>query len=104
MQKLKSAFAIFILSVFLLSYLAREMHNFSHIHDNFCTSAEGHFHPLKPHCYLCDLTNDSTGLPFFYPPNLLLSGPGVPDFFFPETNSLLYEKDFRSLRAPPSLV
>jgi len=104
MQNLKKAFSIFTLSVFLLHYACRDIHVFSHLNDIRCTSKNGHFHPSKPHCFLCDLTDDSTGLPFFYLPDLPLNEPVFSNFFLPATTLPLYEKDFEALRAPPLLV
>jgi len=104
MQNLKKAFSIFTLSVFLLHYAARDLHEFSHLHAIHCTSQNGHFHPLKPICFLCDFTDGSIGLPFFNLPDLPLNEPGFSNFFLPATKLPLHEKEFGPLRAPPSLV
>ncbi len=104
MYKLKPILAIFTLLVFLFPLMEKGLHDFSHISDKHCISADKHFHPSEHHCEVCDFTNDFNGLPSFNQPDLLLSEQGNLDFFSTKNNILLQKKHFHSLRAPPSLV
>src|SRR3990170_706017 len=97
MQKLKSIFAVFTLLVFLFPMAEKGIHEFSHIRDVHCNSADKHFHSAKHHCDICDFTIDFDGLPAYYPPCLLLSEQGNLEFFFTKNNLLLQEKHFYSL-------
>ena len=104
MHKFKSIVAVFTLLVFLFPLVEKGLHDFSHINDKYCASADKHFHPLEHHCEMCDFTDDFNALPSLSLPDLLLSEQGNLNFFFTINNLLLQEKHFHSLRAPPSIV
>lgn len=104
MQKLKNICALFILAVFLFPLVQGEVHNFSHIDDFHCNSAEAHFHEAEHHCILCDYTNVISFAPDFQHHDIALVELAVLNFIFSDENLQKHIKVFLSLRAPPSLV
>jgi hypothetical protein len=105
MQKLKNIFALFTLLVFLFPLVESEVHNFSHWSDFHCTVNNAtHLHKAEHHCILCDFTTNFFAPPSFNHQGLALLNSSAINFFFSGDNYLLKQKDFSSLRAPPSLV
>lgn len=104
MQKLKHIVALFSVLVFLFPLVETELHNFSHFNDVHCMAVNGHYHQGEHHCLLCDATNDLSATPSFHHPDLVAHELCDLTFFFLEKSYFVQQKDFLSLRAPPSLI
>jgi hypothetical protein len=101
--KLKNSLSIFTLVVFLLPFVAEQIHAFEHRNDRHCTNTETHFCIPEHHCSYCDfvkLTSDTPASENLLKPDLVLTSSKI-NFY--QTASFEQLKFNFSLRGPPSI-
>jgi hypothetical protein len=57
MQKLKTYFSLFFLSLFLFPMAEKQVHAFSHDKEFHCSATDKHFHEVEHICGICDYTS-----------------------------------------------
>lgn len=101
--KFKKSISFFTLLVFLLPFVAEQIHAFEHRKDKHCTNTETHYCTPEHHCSYCDfvkLTSDTPNSDNLLKADLVLTS-SKNNFY--QTSSFELLKFNFSLRGPPSI-